>query len=143
MPDVGHPLRSRPRLERRLESINMWRAVRLVALVAITVMLVAALLARLVEPEEFTSYWVALWWAVVTVGTVGYGDYVPHTGAGRAVAAGTIVLSMALIPTVTSLIVAALIGKLQREQQATQLARLDEISERLEAIERRLDTRRT
>jgi voltage-gated potassium channel len=137
------PLTARPRLERRLESISMWRAVRMVALVAISVMALAALLARLVEPEEFTSYSVALWWAVVTVGTVGYGDYVPHTGAGRVVAAATIVFSMALIPTVTSLIVAALVGKLQRQQGATQLARLDEISERLEALERLLDTRKT
>jgi voltage-gated potassium channel len=119
----------------------MWRAVRLVAGVAIVVMLVSALLAWLVEPDEFTSYPVALWWAVVTVGTVGYGDYVPRTGGGRVVAAATIVFSMALIPTVTSLIVAGLVGKLQREQGTTQLAKLEEISERLAAIERRLDGR--
>jgi len=98
----------RPRIEQRYESLNMWRAVRLVAAVALTIMLVAALLERLVEPEEFTSYPIALWWSVVTVATVGYGDFVPHTGIGRMVAAGTIVFSMALIPTVTSLIVAAL-----------------------------------
>src|SRR4051794_4230137 len=104
-----HPaLTERPRVAARLETLNMWRAIRLVAAVAIVVMLVAALAARLVEPHEFTSYGVALWWAVVTVGTVGYGDYVPHTFAGRVVGSVTIVVSMALIPTVTSLIVAAL-----------------------------------
>ena len=39
----------------------------------------AAILERIVEPETFTSMGVALWWAVSTVGTVGYGDIVPHT----------------------------------------------------------------
>ncbi len=106
-------------------------------------MLVAALLARLVEPHEFTSYGLALWWSVVTVGTVGYGDVVPHTVAGRIVASATIVFSMALIPTVTSLIVAALVGKLQRQLGSAQAAQLDDIAERLERIERQLsDLRR-
>jgi voltage-gated potassium channel len=132
----------RPRIEQRYESLNMWRAVRLVAAVALTIMLVAALLERLVEPEEFTSYPIALWWSVVTVATVGYGDFVPHTGIGRMVAAGTIVFSMALIPTVTSLIVAALVTKVQRQVESAQDAQLDEIVSRLEAIERKLDERR-
>jgi voltage-gated potassium channel len=134
-----HPVRKRPRLEQRYETLNLWRAVRLVAAVALTIMLVAALLERLVEPKEFTSYWIALWWAVVTVATVGYGDFVPHTGIGRVVASATIVFSMALIPTVTSLIVAALVGKLQRQLDSAQEAQLNEIAARLERIERRLD----
>src|SRR4051812_17495414 len=141
-PDDNSLLASRPRLERSFETLNMWRAVRLVAAVALTVMLVAALVERLVEPHEFTSYWLALWWSVVTVATVGYGDIVPHSDAGRGVAMVTIVFSMALIPTVTSLIVAALVGKLQRQLGSAQTAQLDAIAKRLDEIERRLDERR-
>jgi len=66
------------------------------------------------------------------VATVGYGDFVPHTGIGRAVAAGTIVFSMALIPTVTSLIVAALVTKVQRQVESAQ-AQADSQRYQLEA----------
>ena len=140
--DSGPSFKSRPRIERQFESLNVWRAIRLVAVVATAVMLIAALAVRLVEPHEFTSYGLALWWSVVTVGTVGYGDIVPQTVAGRVVACVTIVFSMALIPTVTSLIVAALIGKLQRQLGSAQAAQLEDIAQRLERIERALDERR-
>ena len=37
----------------------------------------------LVDPSTFDNVWIAMWWALQTVTTVGYGDIVPETGAGR------------------------------------------------------------
>ncbi|MCY9376821.1 potassium channel family protein [Bacillus sp. T17B1] len=37
----------------------------------------------ILEPKQFTSVFEGIWWAVVTVSTVGYGDYVPHTPLGQ------------------------------------------------------------
>ncbi len=37
----------------------------------------------ILEPKQFTSVFEGIWWAVVTVSTVGYGDYVPHTPLDR------------------------------------------------------------
>ncbi|CAH0393681.1 unnamed protein product [Bemisia tabaci] len=38
------------------------------------------------KPGDFTSYADALWWGVITVTTIGYGDAVPQTWMGKIVA---------------------------------------------------------
>ncbi|GAA0428556.1 potassium channel protein KbfO [Lentibacillus halophilus] len=38
---------------------------------------------HLVEPDQFPSIFDGVWWAFITGATVGYGDYVPLTVAGR------------------------------------------------------------
>lgn len=38
----------------------------------------------------------AFWWAAVTVGSVGYGDFVPHTWGGRGLAVGVILIGFTL-----------------------------------------------
>lgn len=98
----------------------------------------AAILERLVEPKTFTGIGIALWWAVSTVGTVGYGDITPHTTAGRIVGGATILLSMALIPTITSLVVAGLVTRVQRDRGNNEMAHYQDLAARLAAIEERL-----
>jgi voltage-gated potassium channel len=130
------------RVERWYERLSLWRAVGTVVSVALALVLIAGLLARLVEPDTFTSIGLAYWWAVVTVTTVGYGDVVPHSPAGRAVGSMLMLTGLAFIPTVTSVTVSALISKRRRtdqerleeleRQQAEILVRLDERLARLE-----------
>ncbi len=49
-----------------------------------------------------TSFGDAIWWAFVTITTVGYGDLFPVTTAGRLVAAGLMVAGIALLGSVTA-----------------------------------------
>lgn len=65
-----------------------------VILIAASAMYVAE---RDVQPEDFGSIPLAAWWAVVSVTTVGYGDAVPITIAGRIIAALTMVSGMVLL----------------------------------------------
>jgi voltage-gated potassium channel len=44
---------------------------------------VTGLVAHLIDRKDFPSFGIGVWWAIVTLGTVGYGDLVPHTGWGR------------------------------------------------------------
>jgi voltage-gated potassium channel len=71
-----------------------------VVLGLVIVLLAAASLAYLLErnaqPEAFGSIPAALWWAIVTVTTTGYGDAVPQTIAGRMLA-GVVMVSGILV----------------------------------------------
>ena len=58
----------------------------------------------LVEPENFDSAFDGVWWSLVTMSTVGYGDYVTHTLAGRIVAGAAMITGIVLFAIVTGLI---------------------------------------
>jgi len=135
-----------PRAEVRLrkligppEAINLWRAMRAIVVVVTAVILVAATAERLIEPKVFSSFGRALWWSVVTVATVGYGDIVPTSPWGRVVAGLMIITAMALIPLTTSLIVSALVARAQAHQRDEINDRLELVADRLTHLERRLE----
>ncbi|TLS66780.1 potassium channel protein [Mariprofundus erugo] len=56
------------------------------------------------EPETFTSAYDGAWWGIVTMTTVGYGDMVPHTLAGRAIAICLMVVGICMFAAVTGVV---------------------------------------
>ena len=70
-------------------------------IILISVVLVAASFAYMAErnaqPDKFGSIPQAIWWAVTTLTTVGYGDVVPVTIAGRIVAGFTMITGILMI----------------------------------------------
>jgi voltage-gated potassium channel len=129
------------RLERRLTKaltrLTLRRAVALIVAVATTLALIAAVLVRLIDPAIGT-FPDALWWAVSTVSTVGYGDVIPESGAGRIVATVLMLTGLGLIPLITSVVVSILVSQRTREAREEELRDLGQILERLDAIDRRL-----
>jgi voltage-gated potassium channel len=71
------------RAERALASGTVFRVV---ALITLFVVIVGGVAEASVETGEFHSVWDGIWWATVTVTTVGYGDLYPKTIAGRLIA---------------------------------------------------------
>lgn len=59
--------------------------IRLLSTVFFTMTLFGIII-HIIEPENFPTFFDGLWWAFVTGATVGYGDYVPLSPAGKAVA---------------------------------------------------------
>jgi voltage-gated potassium channel len=129
------------RLDRRLATalteLTLRRAVGLIVTVATTLALVAAILVRLVDPAIGT-FSDALWWAISTVTTVGYGDVIPESAAGRLVATGLMLTGLGLIPLITSVVVSILVSQRSREAREEELRDLNQILDRLDAIDRRL-----
>jgi voltage-gated potassium channel len=104
------------------------------ALVAIAVVFVGALGVFIFESESnrsIGSFGDALWWAVVTATTVGYGDLSPVTLEGRLIAVVLMLTGIGVIGVFT-----ATVASLFFEQEQSELAAL---GARLEAIERKLD----
>jgi voltage-gated potassium channel len=128
------------RLQRGIVRLTIFRAVRLVATVALSLALIAAILERLIDPAVGT-FGDSLWWAIVTVTTVGYGDIVPETGGGRLVAACLMLAGVSAIPITTSLVVSVFVSRLQAEARARDEEVRAELVARLERIEQALTDR--
>jgi len=111
------------RASRRERVRRLWaalRAERVPALaVAFAVVLVAGgLLVHSLEKggnPQFRRPSDGLWWAIVTLTTVGYGDVYPVSAAGRLVAGAMMVVGVGLVGTFTAKIAAVLVERRIRE----------------------------
>jgi voltage-gated potassium channel len=129
------PLNVQPRVDRWYDRLTLFRAVSTVMVIAVILVLIAGALVRLVEPGTFTSIGLAYWWALETVTTVGYGDVVPQDPAGRLVGGLLMLVGLALIPTLTSVIVSALLSKRRQGEQQHLEQMLERLEEHLNRIE--------
>lgn len=104
---------------------------------AASITFVCALIEHHVEPGPgFRTIGSSLWWAVVTVTTVGYGDIVPQTTAGRLTAATLMVAGLAFLGAVAGSLASFLGLGNEEEEQAEDGALLREIRELREQISR-------
>jgi len=73
----------------------------------------------------------AIWWAFVTVTTVGYGDYYPVTGEGRLVAVGLMVVGIGLFGTFSGALASLILspGRLSESDSAGEPNRLNALAQ--------------
>jgi len=105
---------------------------------------------RLVDPNTFGNVWLGMWWAIQTVTTVGYGDVVPGSTAGKVIGSFLMLGGLSLFAVVTGTITSAFVMQRQREgmmggedpvaQRLGEVsAKLDELRADLERLQRRAD----
>jgi len=109
------------------------RASVIIAAVTTAITVGAGLLMTVVDRHDFPTIGGGLWWAVQTVTTVGYGDKVPVTTAGRILAAIVMLQGIGLVTVITAAITSSFVGR-QRATRSDSAA----ASEELRSIDARL-----
>ena len=79
---------------------------------------------------DIKSFGDAVWWSLVTMATVGYGDYVPVTANGRIVAVGLMVVGISLLGLVGASVASAVVTRIGGRAQEGQ----SEVKKDLEAL---------
>jgi voltage-gated potassium channel len=105
---------------------------RLAAIVG-TIGITGAFALHAVEPETAPTLTDAMWWALVTVSTVGYGDISPVSDTGR------IMASLLIISGIGSFGYIAGVMSSLLEEQSEDEASLDDVMAAVKRIEARLD----
>jgi voltage-gated potassium channel len=67
-----------------------------------------------VQPDKLGTIPDALWWAIVTIGTIGYGDVVPVTALGKLIATGTIFAGLVMMALPVGIIATAFAEQIHR-----------------------------
>ena len=80
-----------------------------------------------------------VWWALVTITTVGYGDITPVTTLGRVVASSLMLLGLGLIATITAIVSSKFIQNfVDHHTNDDVLEKLDEMQLELDDIKKKL-----
>ncbi|TFD46897.1 two pore domain potassium channel family protein [Cryobacterium frigoriphilum] len=90
--------------------------------------------------STITNFGDALWWAFVTVTTVGYGDFAPVTAQGRLIAGGLMLGGVALLGVVTATLASWIVERVARQEEDEQAATRGEIRALGQQIGRLQDT---
>lgn len=87
-----------------------------IAGIAIGYILISALVIINVEPETFNNYFEAVYWATISLTTVGYGDIYPITTLGRVITMISSVLGIAIVALPAGIITAGLMDEMQKRK---------------------------
>lgn len=96
-----------------------------------------AVLIRLLDPHDFPTIGLALWWAVMTVTTVGYGDIVPTTTAGRFIASGLMIVGFASLSLLTGFVASMLVHRRAAMETESAFMRIEQQLEEIELLLRK------
>ena len=89
--------------------------------------------------DNVNTFGDGIWWALVTVTTVGYGDITPATTVGRFVASALMFLGLGLIATVTAIVSAKFVQNfVDHHTNDDVLEKLEEISDEIEELKKKI-----
>lgn len=92
---------------------------KIVSFLFLVVLISSAIVFIIEQPGNsgFKTFFDSVWWSIVTVSTVGYGDRLPDTFYGRIIAVATIFIGMGIMGTITGRIASILMERQMKEEQ--------------------------
>ena len=87
-----------------------------VATMAVAYILISALVIYNVEPESFETFFDAIYWATISLTTVGYGDIYPITTIGRIVTMFSSAFGIAIIALPSGVITAGYLEEISKDK---------------------------
>jgi len=93
---------------------------------------------------NLTGFGDAIWWAFVTMTTVGYGDFAPVTGPGRLIAGVLMLSGIALLGVVTATLASWIVERISAQEEGAQAAtqsQITDLSLQLNQLQDTLDRR--
>jgi voltage-gated potassium channel Kch len=94
---------------------------------------------RIADPHTYPTIWLAWWWAIQTVTTVGYGDVVPQQTTGKFVAAVLMIGGLAFLSILTATITSSFVARRQEKSRARgedpMMQELVRLSDKIESLE--------
>ena len=104
---------------------NVLRKVKtqlIAVLILITIYIfVSAMLIFQLEPDLFTSFFDALYWATISITTIGYGDIYPTTDIGRFITMISALMGVAVIALPSGMITAAYMNEISKKKSKYEL----------------------
>jgi voltage-gated potassium channel len=130
------------RLERRLDkavdrAVTPRGAAIVIATATIAITFASAVLMTVIDHEEYSSLGSALWWAMQTTTTVGYGDHVPTTVGGRLLAGVVMLFGIGFLAVITAAITSTFVAR--NAQRADGLDAEPPTAEQVRGLDKRLE----
>ncbi len=85
-----------------------------VVTLAIAYIIISALIIFNVEPDSFNSFFDAIYWATVSLTTMGYGDIYPVTTVGRTVTMISSIFGIAIVALPAGIITAGYMNEINK-----------------------------
>ena len=94
---------------------NQRQQLMIVLILAVSYVVICATVIFNVEPDTFPTFFDALYWSVVSLTTVGYGDLYPVSEAGRFIAMASSFMGIAIVALPSGIITAGLLDELKEK----------------------------
>ena len=126
---------------RARQAVANRRVFSYLAAVTLALGILAGVLVTVIDRKDFPTVGTGIWWAIVTLGTVGYGDVVPHSTWGRVIGGVVITFGVTFLAMLTAIVTSAFISAEEQDARRQELQREEAVEAELRSILTSLDRR--